>query len=168
MVRAYQLESRVAVFPRAVIDEGIVDGLLSEPIPDGIAVFRNRIAHMVRMDTDGRYFVDYLGYDPIQGDFYLSRKLADIFTETANDLKSVTDDRLIAKLEWLKQYVMCSMEELSDKQARLHVNSGTKFGEAFPRTRDNLMSFVAQAKAESRVSIPGTDEATAERAKGDG
>jgi hypothetical protein len=160
MVRAYRLESRVAVFPRVVIDEEIVESLLSEPIPEGIAVFRNRIAHMVRLDADGRYFVDYLGYDPIQGDFYLSGKLADIFLETANDLKSATDGRLVAKLEWLKLYIGRSIEELSDKQARLRVNSGTKFGGAFPRTRENLMSFVAQAKAESRTSIPGGDEIT--------
>jgi len=40
MVRAYRLESRVAVFPRAVIDEGIIGALMSEPIPEGIAVFK--------------------------------------------------------------------------------------------------------------------------------
>ena len=97
MVRAYRLESRTAVYPRAVVDEELIEVLLSEAIPD-IALFSNRVAHAVRIDRDGQYFVDYLGYDPLQGDFGMKRRIVDIYRETAEDLKSSPDSRLAAKL----------------------------------------------------------------------
>jgi hypothetical protein len=156
MLRAYRLESKVAVFPRTVIDEQIIETLLSEPIPDGIAVFRNRIAHMIRIDRDSQHFVDYLGYDPIGGDFRLRDRIADIYRETVSDLGAATDSRLVAKLEWLKDYVWCSMEALADIQTRIGVNAGTKFAAVYPRGEENLMSYVAQMKRD-RKSKEGQD-----------
>jgi hypothetical protein len=70
LVKAYKLESEQAIFPRTVIDTELIDLLLAGPLPD-IALFRNRVAHMIRQDDDKAYFVDYLTWDPLMGEFYL-------------------------------------------------------------------------------------------------
>ncbi len=157
MVRAYRLESRVAVFPRAVLDEEIIEALVCEPIPEGIAVFRNRIAHMIRVDRDGQHFVDYLGYDPIAGDFRMKNRILDIYRETASDLDATTDGRIAAKLEWLREYVMNSAEALADSRTRVGVNAGTKFASVFPRTEENLMSYVAELKERRQQAMKGRE-----------
>jgi hypothetical protein len=61
-----------------------------------------------------------------------------------------TDARLVAKLEWLKDYVWRSMEALADFQIRIGVNAGTRFASVFPRGEENLMSYVAQMKRERK------------------
>jgi hypothetical protein len=157
MVRAYRLESRVAVFPRAVIDEEIIEALMSEPIPEGIALFRNRIAHMIRVDRDCQHFVDYLGYDPIAGDFRMKDRILDIYRETASDLGYATDGRIAAKLEWLRDYVMNSAEAMADSRMRVGVNAGTKFATVFPRTEENLTSYVAQIKEDVQRPMKGRE-----------
>jgi len=144
MVRAYRLESRVAVFPRTVIDQDVVDTLLSEAIPK-IILFENRIAHMVRVDQDGRYFVDYLGYDPIQGGASLSDRMRDIYEQTVEDLKSASDPKILEKLQWLKRYIVCTAEEMAGERSRLEANSNSTFGSKFQRSSDNLISYAKRA-----------------------
>jgi hypothetical protein len=142
LVKAYRLESKVAIYPRAVIDDEIIEILLKDPVPEEIALFRNRIAHIVRVDRDGRHFVDYLGYDPIAGSFFMENEIADILQETISDLTLATDSRLREKLIWLRDYVTSSMECMTSIATRLEKNRGTEFGEVFKRSQENLRSYV--------------------------
>ena len=107
-----------------------------------LTCFGNRIAHMVRMDQDGKYFVDYLGHDPIQGGASLSDRMRDIYEQTIEDLKITSDPKVLAKLQWLKRYIMCTVEEMAGERSRLEANSNSTFGKKFKRTFDNLISYV--------------------------
>jgi hypothetical protein len=88
----------------------------------------------------------------------MKRRIVDIYHETADDLKAARDVRLAEKLEWLKAYVMSSMEAMADVSVRLAVNRGTRFGEAFPRTEENLASFAAQVTEESPHPMPEPEQ----------
>ena len=119
--------------------------LLSHPVPEGIVLFRNRVAHMVRVDDDGRHFVDYLGYDPLVGDFGLQHEIANILEDTKRDLRSANDHDVRDKLHWLEKYVSSSFADMTSASRRLERNCGTRFGEVFTRSPDNIVSW-----AESR------------------
>jgi len=82
-------------------------------------------------------------------------RILDIYGETTTDLGSATDDRIAAKLEGLRDYVMNSAEAMTDSRIRVGVNAETKFASVFPRTEENLMSYVAQLKED--VSRPMKD-----------
>jgi hypothetical protein len=146
LVRAYRLESEIAIYPRAVIDDKIIDILLSDPIPSKLGLFENRMAHLIRVDDDGRYFVDYLGYDPIGANGLLHRELINIYRETTQDLAFARGNmRLAAKLEWLHRYLWASVVNIDEQ---LKVNRGTKFGERFPRTTENLSTLLERLEAQ--------------------
>jgi len=150
IVKAYRLESRVAIYPRTVIDQEIIDTLISEPIPSEIVLFENRIAHMIRVDGDGHHFVDFLGQDPMHGKAYLSSSLPDIYKETMDDLARTTDPKIITKLQWLKNYILKTAADM-DQSRLLHVNLGTAFGEKFRRTQDTLKSYVDSLEKERKA-----------------
>jgi hypothetical protein len=64
MIHAYELESRVAVYPRVVVDPAVVEALKREPllkmdthqISDEVA----ELLQLLRRDADGVWFVDFL------------------------------------------------------------------------------------------------------------
>ncbi|MGA7741094.1 MAG: hypothetical protein WCE40_04580 [Polyangia bacterium] len=64
MVRAYELESRVAVYPRVVVDPIVIEALKTEPrlkkdthdLSDEAA----KLLQLLRRDADGLWFVDFL------------------------------------------------------------------------------------------------------------
>lgn len=64
MVRAYELESRVAIYPRVVIDPSVIEALKREPL---LKKDTNRVAdevadimELIRRDADGVWFIDFL------------------------------------------------------------------------------------------------------------
>ncbi len=153
LVKAYRIESRAALYPRAVIDDELIKILLSDPIPKIPILIKNRIAHMVCVDTDGLYFVDYLGYDPIAGDFYLADEIDNILQETASDKMIAAETPLSSKLTWLCNYVSSSKECLFSDEARLQKNQGTKFGDVFKRSNDNIISHQAHIMKHIRSQL---------------
>lgn len=148
LVKAHDIEQRVALFPRTVIDDNVLDRLMTDPIPAKMPLFRNQVAHALRVDSDGQHFVDFLGYDPVAGDFYLGDYIDDIAQDTECEIRSTTVARILQKLTWLSMYVRASRENLRNPVAHLAVNAGTAFGERFPRTGDNLISYAASLDRE--------------------
>jgi hypothetical protein len=97
----------------------------------------------IQYDRDSRYFVDYLRCDPLQGHFDMKRRFVDIYHETADDLKAARDVRLAEKLEWLKAYVMSSMEGNGGRFSAPCGEPWNQVRRGFPRTEENLASFAA-------------------------
>jgi hypothetical protein len=64
MLRAYHLESRVAVYPRVVIDPVVIETLKSNPLlkKDTHDLYDefDHLVRLIRRDADGVWFVDYL------------------------------------------------------------------------------------------------------------
>ena len=56
LVKAYNLENKVAIYPRVIIDDAVIKRLI-ELNRDDEELFG---ASMIKVDKDGRYFVDYL------------------------------------------------------------------------------------------------------------
>jgi hypothetical protein len=100
MLRAYALESKVAVYPRIVVDESLV-----------AQINQNYQKIFLRKDTDGMWFLDPFsvgirgndtdslledGYDPHE------EALKAVHVEIANALKNLTDAGQRVKWMWLQ------------------------------------------------------------------
>lgn len=95
LLRAYNLESKVAIYPRIVIDENVLP-LMSERDNTG-----NR--HHAATDFDGIVFLDYLSFFTMQTrDEYIKRSLKD----TELIIKTLgKDERAIQKVRWTASYL---------------------------------------------------------------
>jgi hypothetical protein len=64
MIRAYELESRVAIYPRVVVDPAVVEALKREPLlkkdTHQLSDEAAELRQLIRRDTDGVWFVDFL------------------------------------------------------------------------------------------------------------
>jgi len=64
MVRAYELESRLAVYPRVIIDPQLIDALGREPLlkkdTHSVSEEADYLRKLLRLDSDGLWFVDFL------------------------------------------------------------------------------------------------------------
>ncbi len=146
LVNAYLLEKHAAWHPRVVIEDEVIEILLSEPIPN-VAVFENRIAHTIKVDEDGLHFVDYLGADVMTGDPFLPKEFMNVRQETKDDLAAAKDNPdLFSKLQWLDRYVEASIDRLIHQDQNLRTNTGSRFGEKFPRTGENLKTFLENVR----------------------
>jgi hypothetical protein len=141
LVRAYRLEREQALYPRAIIDPIIIETLLSEPIPP-IALFRNRVAHCVRRLSDGVYFVDYMGYDPMGGYSGLDREISKIFTNISRQMRDTEDDGVKLKLGWLLQYLDAVMDDFDRGLVFPRNHADSVFCEKFYRTNDTIVSYL--------------------------
>lgn len=113
LIKAYEIESKVAIYPRIVFCETSQSDwcMLSE-------------------DYDGILFVDFLGNADTWA-FYIENAekinvdecLAKIFTEI-NNLKETNDLRVDAKINWLKKYIFESID-LSNPKLITRLNNNT-------------------------------------------
>lgn len=110
-VRAYELESAFANFPRIVIDPELIQGLyMDKSLLSKHNTFSAELAQigkMIQRDSDGLYFIDYLRAvqdeidDPDDIPFFLRRHKAII----AANLKGVSKlNPVAAKYLWLAHY----------------------------------------------------------------
>ena len=95
LLRAYTLESKIAIFPRIAIDATVVP-LISDCNKSG-----NK--HHIKTDVDGVVFLDYLSFFPINNrNEYIKRTLDEArrIIEILNG-----DERAIQKLKWIISYL---------------------------------------------------------------
>jgi hypothetical protein len=121
IVKAYRLESEFAVYPRIVIDPALFDEferseLLRNKRHD-LETERAYIADLVRRDSDGLYFVDYLkailqNLDEYQDIAYLSTHKERIL-EAAESHMGL--NKIAAKSLWAATYHNTVINELSDE-----------------------------------------------------
>lgn len=118
MVRAYDLESRIASYPRVVVDPVLINSVLE----DGKLVRHNRVPEqevewvsgVIDVDFDGIPFVDYI--NPLPGLKYpgpaqmaidVHKQLVERELASAKGLDSVS-----AKYNWMAQYHNRKMREV--------------------------------------------------------
>ena len=95
LLRAYNLENKVAIYPRIVVDESILP-LIPECDNAGSK-------HHVMTDFDGIVFLDYVSFFPIKTrDEYRKRALdtVDVIIRTLG-----SDERAIQKVKWIASYL---------------------------------------------------------------
>jgi hypothetical protein len=72
MVRAYELETRVAVYPRVIVDPVVIDALRSEPKlkkdTHSVSEEAGHLRNLLRRDRDGVWFIDFLYAARVQVD----------------------------------------------------------------------------------------------------
>jgi hypothetical protein len=142
LIKAYRLESKLANYPRTVIDSELINVLLSDPIPEKIVLLRERIAHLIRVDSDGEYFVDYLGFSPLDVVQTLRWEMDNILKETQSDLETTTNERIRQKLQWLYDYARMAWGCMVVPAFHLTANEGTAFGTQFVRAQTSVREWI--------------------------
>jgi len=158
LVKAYNIESKRATFPRTVIDRDVVEALLTDDIPRIIG-FRSRIAHAISIDADGEYYVEYFGFEPISGGaLYQREQLERIMSEKDAALGEARDGRVLEKLRWFYKYVEDSLNSYSNPTLYLLHNDGTAFHKRYPRVFENLRHMTENVLANGFYKDPFGDE----------
>jgi hypothetical protein len=104
LIQAYELESSLAIYPRVILAETMVDLLLRADIPEAF-LMRDRIASLLTQDFDGLYFVDYLGVSLIEVEADWPVRLKRIERIVEAQTTSATQPRVLQKLGWLRSYL---------------------------------------------------------------
>ena len=92
LLKTYNLESKVANYPRVIIDESIVNIIIDLKIP-------------VLQDNDKLYFYDFLQARINRGGERLSQELATLRGNILVNLKSKNiNPKILEKMEWLINY----------------------------------------------------------------
>jgi len=129
MVRGYSLESEIAVYPRIIVDPIVIETFKNDDLlvfcPTGLDVKINRridrshIRKLVRRDSDGLYFIDYLRailseFDDEDGyiDFLAYHKRL-ILTHSAAQ-KPIS--KISAKLLWVAAYHNSVIREIGKRR----------------------------------------------------
>lgn len=104
LVRAYELEDKIAVYPRVVLDENVVDIIT---IID---------ADYVRRDTDGQCFLNYMTIWSYAGEFV--QAAFEQMKAEAMKKDGTYPDKIRQKLWWHKNYINQALDEKNQKQDR--------------------------------------------------
>jgi hypothetical protein len=156
--RAHDIERLTAKTPRAVIDPPLIEDLRTM-VREHFPIYRNRVAHTIRRDDDGAYFVDYLAFCPSNGFCSSKRQLDLILERTKADLEARPDVPWVPKLEWLIRYVEASAAERQSDRIDPCEHVDVDFARIYPRTNETLKTFVeSEAELVRRLQI---DEAAA-------
>jgi hypothetical protein len=123
LVNAYELEQR-ASFPRIIVDPKVFQ-LLRETSSLWLHDFeeeRKAIMNLLKKDTDGHWFVDYLRSIETEMDYpeedypKFIRKHADLIADGL--VRQRLNSRVVKKFKWLKQYHNSTVIERFDKVSR--------------------------------------------------
>jgi hypothetical protein len=147
LVRAYRLESNEAIVPRVVIERDVVQALLDAPDGPGVA-YRNRVAHRIRQDADGWYFIDYLAWDPGLGDYGFRVEYGEMFSAVLDDLRTTTDARVREKLLWMKAQFILGAQSRRLYKEPITDHAEPAFSDRFFRDNDNCVEWLMNASAD--------------------
>ena len=147
LIAAYNLESKVALYPRVLIGEEVIEILMSEEIPDGYFAVRNRIAHAITIDRDGLPYVNYFGWNPLYNDGLMypeeeHTRAIEFFEKQLND---ESRERVREKLTWAVDHLkhVKKMYTSESDLAYTLTNAKTDFGLKYLRTWENLREAVS-------------------------
>lgn len=156
LVRAYELESKVANVPRILIDDEVMSILLSDDVPTSVLGVRSRIANHVAVDTDGRFFVDFLCFKGVGVRvMYLEEELPKMQKTIQLRLEVTGQERVRQKLEWVADYLEAVRKSFSGDGVKQYLqrNAGTAFHEKYPRSFENLRHMLANWAANGRQYV---------------
>lgn len=120
LIKAYELESNTAIFPRIIIPEEIIKSVMKVPAlknyQHSIDDELEEINKLVKYDKNGFYFIDYLkaSESEIEPPDYINF----LFNHKINIKKNLSlfknDEKVLPKYKWLKKYhnsTISSMDE---------------------------------------------------------
>ncbi len=136
----------MAIYPRVVIDKEIIKILVEGAMPD-MVYFRNRVAHIVRQDSDGSYFVDYLSVDPVIPGTRMGWHIERIISEVHRDLSAHPALRVEQKLRWMLSYFDVVNRDLNDRPALRKSHAEPYFSDIYYRNDETLLTYVEALKA---------------------
>lgn len=99
LVTAYEIENNIAVYPRIVVQSGIINGVEEE--------FAKEF-ECLSVDEDGCYYVDYLSdylFDDIDGAINKAVDKCEIELKDAGYKSEKENSKVIQKLIWQKNYI---------------------------------------------------------------
>lgn len=111
LVRAYELENKIAIYPRVILDDNVVKIIL------GID------SDYVRRDTDGKYFLNYMTIWS-----YAEESVQSAFEQMKTEVKTENGaytDNILQKLWWHMNYINQALDEKDqekDKNFRLSID----------------------------------------------
>jgi hypothetical protein len=117
LVRAYRLESQLALFPRVIVDPQVL-GLIAVTAEERVIPFRDRLAAITKRDTDGLTFIDYLHMDimAVENAPEMHTLFEEIRTKTSTALAAARSDiRVFQKVAWLANYYNESLSRMIDE-----------------------------------------------------
>ena len=104
LVRAYELEDKIAVYPRVILDDNVVD------------IITKIDADYVRRDTDGQCFLNYMTIWSYAGEFV--QAAFEQMKAEAMKKDGTYPDKIRQKLWWHKNYINQALDEKNQKQDR--------------------------------------------------
>ena len=102
LVRAYELEDKIAVYPRVVLDDNVVE------------IITKIDSDYVRRDTDGQYFLNYMTIWSYAGEFVQAA-----FEQMKNEARKkdgTYTDKVRQKLWWHMNYINKALDEKNQRQ----------------------------------------------------
>lgn len=104
LVRAYELEDKIAVYPRVILDSNVVE------------IITKIDADYVRRDTDGQYFLNYMTIWSYAGEFV--QAAFEQMKKEAIKKDGTYPDKVRQKLCWHMNYINQALDEKNQKQDR--------------------------------------------------
>lgn len=101
LVKAYYLEDKVAIYPRIVIDNSIVQELKSEKV----------LKEYLRKDTDNLYFLNFLNDCHFCGEL-----LKEGFEMMKKEVNYCYDEKMYQKFCWHMNFVNAELDRKNEKQ----------------------------------------------------
>ncbi len=123
LVRAYELESTVALYPRVIIDPEVFETLRDNPALRTQS-YENEVRDMLQLisqGSDGVWFIDYLRAIESELDhpadyLELLKEHRDLITSKISDVSGL--DSVASKFGWLRSYHNSHIGTLDDKRLR--------------------------------------------------
>lgn len=123
MVRAYEIETNEAIHPRIVVDETAYQRFLTDPLlrneDHDLQEELDYVDRLLRVDEDGKRFIDYLGASETEFDDAVSYfSFLNHHSALVREKLATTCGRVREKFEWLSKYhnsvVHKMLEEFND------------------------------------------------------
>ncbi|QQS34789.1 MAG: hypothetical protein IPM56_11005 [Ignavibacteriales bacterium] len=119
LVSAYELESKVAIYPRIVVPKELVEMVKNVPalkaFHHGVDDELEYINGLLKYDVAGFYFIDYMkaSESEIEPEDYLAFLMTHKNNIKANLALYNKDDSVLPKYKWLKRYHNSCVREMS-------------------------------------------------------
>lgn len=110
LVRAHELEDKIAIYPRVILDHSVVETLAG----------KDEAHKYILRDHDGLHFLNYMAIWHFSGQYV--KKAFDQMKEEARNPDGTFQDKIYQKLHWHMEYVNCQLDikkERKDRNYRL-------------------------------------------------
>lgn len=120
MVKAYELESEKAIYPRIIIEKNTIgEGIKFKASQNTYEYEAEYILSLLRKDYDGYYFLDYMRqYQELDdySDYYVM--LYSVRKMICSALIDIKDRKILKKYKWLREYYNLTLEDVKFKGYR--------------------------------------------------